>query len=31
LSNFERGHLREAFYVVKALQGVLANRYAMGR
>ncbi len=31
LSNLERGHLREAFHVVKGLQGVLANRYAMGR
>jgi CBS domain-containing protein len=31
LSNFERGHLKEAFSVVKSLQGVLANRYPMGR
>jgi CBS domain-containing protein len=31
LSNFERGHLKDAFSVVKSLQGVLANRYPMGR
>jgi CBS domain-containing protein len=31
LSNFERGHLKEAFGVVKSLQNALANRYPMGR
>ena len=31
LSNFERGHLKEAFNVVKSLQAVLANRYPMSR
>ena len=31
LSNFERGHLKEAFSVVKSLQGVLAHRYQMSR
>lgn len=31
LSNFERGHLKEAFAVVKSLQGVLAHRYPMSR
>ena len=27
LSNFERGHLKEAFHVVKSLQSVLSQRY----
>jgi len=31
LSNLERGHLREAFAIVKSLQGVLENRYQAGR
>jgi CBS domain-containing protein len=31
LSNFERGHLKEAFGVVKSLQGAPGNRYTMGR
>jgi len=31
LSNFERGHLKEAFSVVKSLQGALAHRYPMSR
>lgn len=31
LSNFERGHLKEAFGVVKSLQSALANRYPMNR
>ena len=31
LSNFERGHLKEAFGVVKALQSVLGHRYQTGR
>jgi CBS domain-containing protein len=31
LSNFERGHLKEAFAVVKSLQNALANRYPMSR
>ena len=31
LSNFERGHLKEAFAVVKSLQGALAQRYPMSR
>ncbi len=31
LSNFERGHLKEAFAVVKSLQGALAHRYPMSR
>ena len=30
LSNFERGQLKEAFGVVKALQDVLAHRYQGG-
>ena len=30
LSNFERGQLRDAFGVVKALQDVLAHRYQGG-
>lgn len=31
LSNLERGHLRDAFGIVKGLQGVLENRYQAGR
>lgn len=31
LSNFERGHLKEAFLVVQTLQGVLGQRYQSGR
>ena len=31
LSNFERGQLKDAFGVVKALQEVLAQRYQAGR
>lgn len=31
LSNLERGHLRDAFSIVKSLQGVLENRYQAGR
>ncbi|GAB3188161.1 putative nucleotidyltransferase substrate binding domain-containing protein [Hydrogenophaga aquatica] len=31
LSNLERSHLKEAFAVVKSLQGVLGNRYQAGR
>lgn len=31
LSNFERGHLKEAFRVVKRLQNVLGERYQTGR
>ena len=31
LSNFERGQLKDAFGVVKALQDVLAQRYQVGR
>ena len=31
LSNFERGQLKDAFGVVKALQDVLAHRYQGGR
>jgi CBS domain-containing protein len=31
LSNFERGHLKDAFLVVQTLQGVLGQRYQAGR
>ena len=31
LSNFERGHLRDAFSVIQSLQNVLAQRYQSGR
>lgn len=31
LSNFERGHLRDAFSVIQSLQTVLGNRYQAGR
>ncbi|WP_243855580.1 putative nucleotidyltransferase substrate binding domain-containing protein [Aquabacterium sp. A08] len=31
LSNFERGHLKDAFAVVKGLQSVLASRYPTAR
>jgi CBS domain-containing protein len=31
LSNFERGHLRDAFSVIQSLQNVLGQRYQSGR
>jgi CBS domain-containing protein len=31
LSNFERGHLRDAFSVIQSLQNVLGNRYQSSR
>lgn len=31
LSNFERGHLRDAFLVIQSLQDVLSQRYQSGR
>jgi CBS domain-containing protein len=31
LSNFERGHLRDAFLVIQSLQNVLGQRYQSGR
>lgn len=31
LSNLERSHLKQAFGVIKSLQGVLGNRYQAGR
>ena len=31
LSNFERGHLRDAFAVIQSLQNVLSQRYQSGR
>ncbi len=31
LSNFERGHLRDAFSVIQSLQDVLSQRYQSGR
>ena len=31
LSNFERGHLRDAFSVIQSLQEVLGQRYQSGR